>query len=74
MELEDGSKKFWNTGSNKIALALDTLEGKKVAVTKTQVGMRGDKPKYSYEITEVVDSEGKVSKKQAQEIEKEMAG
>jgi len=69
MKFEDGSTKFWNTGSNKIAFLLDPLEGKKVAITKTQVGMRGDKPKYSYDIVEV---KSKVSKQERLEEEPEI--
>src|SRR5690348_14325830 len=71
----NGENKYIDTGSNKLALTLDRIEaGSKVRIAKYQSGVKDGKPRYSWTIEEVVDSEGKVSKKEKKAIEDEMAG
>ena len=69
------SVKYWDTGSNKVAMVFDTVkEGERVKVTKNIiVGKSGKKDQTSWEVEPVVDEKGEVTKKQAKEIEKEMA-
>lgn len=67
--------KYWDTGANRIALVFDEMkEGEKVKITKTVVQDKKGKDQTNWEAEAVMDDEGKVTKKQAEEINKSMAG
>lgn len=66
--------KYWDTGSNKIALVFDTVvEGEKVKITKTILMGKNGKEQVNWEAEAVVDDEGEVTKKKAKEITDSMS-
>ena len=69
------SVKYWDTGSNKVAVVFDQVqEGEKVKITKNIIVGKNGKDQTSWEVEPVVDDDGKVSKKEAKDISKEMSG
>lgn len=78
LELEisgEKSVKYWDTGSNKVAMVFDTVkEGEKVKITKNTIVGKNGKDQTSWEVEPVVSDDGKVTKKQAKELNEEMAG
>lgn len=68
--LKDGQEKVFENGSSRIAYEFDKIkEGVFVKITRT-----GEGQKTTYQIQQVSDASGKISKKQADEIDREMAG
>jgi hypothetical protein len=68
-ELPDGSQKPWENGQTKVATIFDGIsKGTWVKITRT-----GEAGNTKYEIVEVADKSGSVSKVQAEEITEEMA-
>lgn len=69
------SVKYWDTGSNRVAMVFDALQdGDLVKITKTVTPGKGGKDNISYEVEPVVSEDGKVSKSDAESINEEMAG
>jgi hypothetical protein len=65
--------KYWDTGSNKIALVFDTLkEGDKVKITKNVEVSKNGKDQISWSAEQVMDAEGTVTKKEADKINADM--
>jgi len=69
------SIKYWDTGSNKVAVVFDTVKvGDKVKITKNIIVGKNGKDQTSWEVEPVASDDGKITTKQAKDINKQMAG
>jgi hypothetical protein len=69
------STKYWDTGSNKVAIVFDTVKvGELVKITKNIIKGKNGKEQTSWEVEPVASKDGSVTKKQASKINQEMAG
>ena len=67
--------KYWDTGSNKVAIVFDAAKvGDMVKITKTVSIGKNDKETTSWEVVPVADEKGTVTKKEAKEIGAKMSG
>lgn len=65
--------KYWDTGSNKVALVFDSLkEGDMVKITKNVEVSKNGKDQISWSAEQVMDDKGEVSKEKADAINKSM--